>query len=94
MNKLLKALAQAKKATIDIAGAMIGFGVGAIALLIVVLIFYSVEVALPTTDMSAAGQTKISAVVTTAGSGWSLLTITLIVAASVVIIGTLMVLRR
>ena len=94
MRSFLKPLALAKKASIDIAGAVIGFGIAGIALLIVVLIFYSVEVALPTTDLSAAGQTIIGDVVATAGSGWSLLTIALIVLAAVVILGTLMLLRR
>ena len=94
MRALFKALALGRKAAVDIAGAVIGFGIGAIALLIVVLIFYNVEIALPTTDLSTAGQSKISAVVSTAGSGWSLLTIALIVLAAVVILGTLMLLRR
>ncbi len=94
MRSLLKGLASAKKASIDIAGAVIGFGIAGIALLIVVLIFYNVEIALPTTNLSAAGQSQISSVVSTAGSGWSLLTIALIVLAAVVILGTLMLLRR
>lgn len=91
---ILKALALTKKAGMDIATAVISFGVAAIALLVIILIFYNVEIALPTTDLSAAGQTRISSVVSTAGSGWSLLTIALIVLAAVVILGTIMVLRR
>lgn len=94
LKALLRALARAKKASVDVAGAVIGFGIAAIALLVIVLIFYNIEIALPTTNLSAAGQTRISAVVSTAGSGWSLLTISLIVLAAVVILGVIMVLRR
>ncbi len=82
------------RGAMDIPGSIIAFGIAAIALLIIILIFYSVQVALPTTQLSAAGQTAISNVVTTAGNAWTLIVLVLIVFAAALILGVLMILRR
>ncbi len=87
-------LVRSTRGAMDIPSSIIAFGIAAIALLIIILIFYSVEVALPTTQLSAQGQTALSNVVTTAGNAWTLIVLVLIVFAAALILGVLMILRR
>jgi len=74
---------------INITYSVLGFVVAAIAIMIGVVVFYNVQVALPTSTLPATAQTIISNVGTTGGSGFSLLTVALIVIAASVIIGIL-----
>ncbi|MEM4657681.1 MAG: hypothetical protein QXX77_04585 [Candidatus Methanosuratincola sp.] len=69
---------------------VMSFVVAAIGIMVGVLVFYNVQLALPTTSLSTAAQTVISNVASTAGSGFALLTVSLIVIAASVILGILL----
>jgi hypothetical protein len=68
---------------------VMGFVVAAVGIMVGVLVFYNVKTALPTSTLDASAQTVISNVATTAGSGFTLLTVALIVIAASVILGIL-----
>jgi len=68
---------------------VMGFVVAAVGIMVGVLVFYNVQTALPTSTLDASAQTVISNVATTAGSGFTLLTVSLIVIAASVILGIL-----
>jgi hypothetical protein len=74
---------------LTVTNTVLGFVIAAIAIMIGVVVFYNVQVATPTTALPATAQTIIGNVGTTAGSGFSLLTVALIVIAAAVIIGIL-----
>ncbi len=68
---------------------VMGFVVAAVGIMVGVLVFYNVQTALPTSTLTASAQTVIGNVATTAGSGFTLLTVSLIVIAASVILGIL-----